>query len=293
MFISLGSDPEFFLFNTETEHVVSAHNIIQGTKQEPFPIKKLGFLQVDGVACEVNTVPALTAPEFSKNLTQILSALSKHVKKNNPKLNVIISSTVTFEKDYFKNLPENVKVLGCDPDYNAYTGEMTELPKNHTTSRSAGGHLHIGWLHNTDVILETQIFNPEHLSDCCNVVKQLDAVFIVLSHIWDKDNERRNSYGQKGTFRPKPFGVEYRTLSNQWTVSTEMMQWIFKTVEHCVILLSQNTKIFDPQKNALISMINKEPSFAQITNYYRMLKNAFNIPPLPQKMYAKFLIKGN
>ncbi len=39
--------------------------------------------------------------------------------------------------------------------------------------------------------------------------------------MYDKDTERRGMYGKAGAFRPKPYGVEYRTLSNAWLSNDE------------------------------------------------------------------------
>jgi hypothetical protein len=44
----------------------------------------------------------------------------------------------------------------------------------------------------------------------------LDLRLAVPSLIWDKDKKRRLLYGKAGCFRPKPYGMEYRTLSNAW-----------------------------------------------------------------------------
>ncbi len=290
MKITLGADPEFFIEDTKKKQFVSAHDLIKGTKDSPFAIPKKGFIQVDGVACEINTIPAITAIDFVQNILSLMGALKKQIKKKNSKANVLVTSTVTFNEDYFKNLPDNVKVLGCDPDYNAYTGEIQELPRNTSSSRSAGGHLHIGWLQDKEIIAEDNLFNPEHLEDCCSVVKQLDAVFWVLSYIWDNDIERRKTYGTKGAFRPKTFGVEYRTLSNQWLTSPLLMHWVFNTVDHCINLLSQGTQIHSNTDNTMLGIVfKKEPlTKDQITNYYRFLQNKYQIPSIPATILTKF-----
>ena len=39
----------------------------------------------------------------------------------------------------------------------------------------------------------------------------------------DFQNARRQFYGQPGTFRPTPYGFEYRTLSNFWAHDTDLI----------------------------------------------------------------------
>ncbi len=289
MKISLGCDPEFFIQDTKTLQHISAHDIVKGTKEKPHEIARKGFIQVDGLACEMNTIPATNPKGFVQNINSILKQLRKHIKKNNKHARLVMASTVVFDKDYFKDLPDHVKVLGCDVDYDAYTGEIRTLIDNDTTARSAGGHLHIGWLEDTDILAEDNLFNPEHLEDCCRVVKQLDAIFWVLSNMWDFDTDRRKTYGEKGAFRPKTFGVEYRTLSNQWLTSPLLMHWIFETVEHCVNLLSTGTEMYSAKHNKLIDFLDKDLNISQTTNYYRMLQNVFDIPAIPDVVYNNYV----
>jgi hypothetical protein len=38
---------------------------------------------------------------------------------------------------------------------------------------------------------------------------------------------RRELYGKAGAFRPKPYGVEYRVLSNRWLNSEALIRWVY------------------------------------------------------------------
>ena len=38
-------------------------------------------------------------------------------------------------------------------------------------------------------------------------------------------------YGKAGCIRVKPYGVEYRTLSNAWLNSEELMAWVFRATQ--------------------------------------------------------------
>ena len=62
------------------------------------------------------------------------------------------------------------------------------------------------------------------------------------SIILDKDNKRRELYGKAGAYRNKPYGVEYRTLSNFWLTSSKLMQWVYKRTAFALNWVADNSK---------------------------------------------------
>ena len=76
------------------------------------------------------------------------------------------------------------------------------------------GHIHIGY------------DNPE-MSTNIEIVKAMDLFLGVPSILLDTDTERRKLYGKAGAFRPKSYGVEYRTLSGFWIANDELIAWAF------------------------------------------------------------------
>jgi len=48
------------------------------------------------------------------------------------------------------------------------------------------------------------------------------------SLFYDDDIERREMYGKAGCIRYKPYGVEYRTLSNAWLKDEVRMRWAYR-----------------------------------------------------------------
>lgn len=221
--ILIGCDPELFLKNSKGEYV-SAHNLLPGTKVEPFKVKG-GAVQVDGVAAEFNTDPAETSIQFVQNIAQVMSSMQGMI----PDVNFAIEPFAVFEPTYFNSLPSETKELGCDPDFNAWTGQVNPAPNgDNTTMRTASGHIHIGWCDGV---------NPHgkvHFEDCLTVVKQLDYYLGLYSLVWDKDNTRRQMYGKAGAFRPKSYGCEYRVLSNAWIKSQDLQMWVFNAAQTAV-----------------------------------------------------------
>lgn len=209
--VTIGADPELFVFDIEKKNYVSAHNLLPGSKWAPTKVP-LGAVLPDGLAAEFNIEPAKNRKEFLKNLNHVRRIMSKMISKTNKNLVLLETPTAYFEKDYFNKLPEDVLNLGCDPDYNAYTLKANKKPETDKPMRTGSGHVHIGFM---DTEIE-DIYDDGYMSTCASLVKELDFVLLPASRTWDDDEERATLYGAPGAFRPKPYGVEYRSLSNKW-----------------------------------------------------------------------------
>lgn len=218
MKILIGADPEFFLKNPNSGQFVSAHGILPGTKYEPYKVPH-GAVQVDGMAAEFNIDPAEDADAFISNVGHVLKWMKDYI----PGYDFAYDPVAVFDQSYFDGQPEVAKELGCDPDYNAWTGVRNDPPPMDQPMRTASGHIHIGWTEGADA------FSDEHVADCRTVIRQLDYYLGVHSLLWDGDNRRRSMYGKAGAFRPKPYGCEYRVLSNAWLRSPLLMRWIDNT----------------------------------------------------------------
>lgn len=220
--VTIGADPELFCFDQEAESVVSAHTFIPNSKWNPLVVPK-GAIQYDGVAAEFNIDPAKNVEEFLRNIKHVKRLLTNYIKGKNPHITLLAMPTVHFEKAYIESLPHQVWELGCSPDWNAYTGEVNDKPDGEKFSfRSGAGHIHIGWL---DPVLSNPM-SEDHMKLCCELVKHLDHALVPASLMWDHNTERRKLYGKPGAFRPKPYGLEYRVLSNAWLNKNWTMRYV-------------------------------------------------------------------
>lgn len=207
---TFGCDPELFIFDPDGQPVC-AEGLIPGTKYEPYKVEK-GAVQVDGTAAEFNIDPASSFAEFDDNITTVLKQLKGFLPKG---FTLKAVPAVTFSEEVWDKIPDSAKELGCVPDFNAWEGGLNPPPDTSANPRTrcAGGHLHVGWTNDADLTDISHILNGQDL------VKQLDYYLGAWSLQRDEDPTRRALYGKAGACRFKPYGVEYRVLSNFWVMT--------------------------------------------------------------------------
>lgn len=215
--ILVGCDPEVFV--KQDGIFKSAHGLIKGDKKDPQKIP-YGAVQVDGMALEFNIDPAATADEFVLNVTQVFSALKAMV----PDYEVVATPVADFDPAYMKAQPEEALELGCDPDFNGWTGDANPRPNGDRPFRTASGHVHIGWTEGADM-------EGKHRTQALMAARQMDFFLGLPSLFYDKNVKRRELYGKAGALRIKSYGMEYRTLSNAWLNSESLMRWVFESAK--------------------------------------------------------------
>lgn len=216
--VLVGCDPEVFVKKDGV--FVSAYGLIKGDKKNPQKVNR-GAVQVDGMALEFNTDPAETEDEFLLNVSDVFNTL----KLMCPNHEIATVPVADFSLDYIKAQPQEAKELGCDPDFNAWLSSVNEKPNGEVPMRTASGHVHIGWGKDFDTN------SYDHQLTCEAVVKQMDFYLGLPSLRYDNDLRRRSLYGKAGCYRPKVYGTEYRTLSNAWLKSPELIKWVFRQVQ--------------------------------------------------------------
>lgn len=218
---TIGADPEIFI--GKEGKFISAHDIIPGTKDEPFPVEN-GAVQVDGMALEFNIDPAENFEQFKNNLEGVQGILKDMIGD----YEFLEDSSVTFDQEYFDTIPDFNRMLGCEADYNAWTVSQSPPPNQHALMRTAGGHIHIGGFFSEDA------FDIEHFMKSARLARILDETLGVYSILWDRDDERRSMYGKAGSFRPKEYGMEYRTLSSKWLFNPSLVRFVYSSVKEAI-----------------------------------------------------------
>lgn len=220
---TIGADPEMFVqqaFPGQQSSIISVHGLIPGDKRNPFAVNG-GAIQVDGMAAEINVNPARTRAEFMENIRTVMAELEGHL----PPFTTIAHGlpVADFTRDYMAQQHPEAIELGCEPDYNAWTGNVNPRPNGEALFRTASGHIHLGW----DAGVDDPYKDKKHFELCCAVARQMDYYVGIYSLLWDGDNRRRDLYGKAGAFRAKSYGLEYRTPSTAWLADPFLQGWVF------------------------------------------------------------------
>lgn len=222
---TLGTDPELFL--EKDGIIISAEGLIGGTKNEPKAISKEGHaIQEDNVMVEFNIPPSATKDEFLNNINFVKNYLETLASVYKCKLNYTTSAQLTKEE---LSTPQ-ARMFGCDPSYNVYLKDISPAPSAKSTWRSCGGHIHIGY------------DNPDQ-ETTEKIIYAMDMILGLQAVNLDPDTIRKDSYGKAGEFRFKPFGVEYRSLSNFWIKNDELINWAYESTAKVIDLV--NSDIID------------------------------------------------
>ena len=214
---TIGADPEVFVRNKDNQ-IVTAIGLLGGTKYAPRKVKG-GALQEDNVLAEFNVNPTKHRAAFIKNINTVMDQLKQALDPHG--LFIDIRASHSYKEEEL--LHPQASEFGCEPDFNAWAGgKINPKPAcSDACLRTAGGHVHMGWDNPSD---------EERL----NVIKWMDVLVGVPSVILDKDTRRRQLYGKAGAFRYKKYGAEYRTVSNFWLASEDLVGWVYDQAQEAI-----------------------------------------------------------
>jgi hypothetical protein len=209
---SIGSDIEAFLFNTVSKRIVPCVGILPGTKESPhqLPGLKAGYaVQEDNVMVEFNIPPARSAKAFAASIEVAKDGVRKMLP---PKHSLVFAPSHRFAAKDLKS--DQAQMFGCEPDFDAYAGgvQRTPLLAEGVLDRGAGGHIHLG--------------GDFHCPDFVAALFADLMIGVNLELRAPQGDARAKFYGQPGIFRPKPYGIEYRTPSCTWADNSDMSAWV-------------------------------------------------------------------
>lgn len=230
---TIGTDPELFLKEEESGKFKSSIPFLSGTKDDPDVLECGSGLQRDNVALEFATPPKDNETDFVRSIQDAFTNIVKKIPEGHE---MVAVPSANFDEDQLDH-PE-AKRFGCSPDYDAYI--PAQNPPAHCddpTFRSCGAHIHAGYVEGSgnDFLLDPW--------GKINTILTMDAVHGIISVVLDNSKEaleRRKLYGKAGCHRPTDYGVEYRSLSNFWIKSPELVMLMYRLTDDALRLMREN-----------------------------------------------------
>jgi hypothetical protein len=229
--MKMGSDPEIFVEDKNSGEVIPAFNFL-GSKASGKDLTYNGSyggkkMYWDGFQAEFETTPLDCLAYQVDSVFCGLKGVYDKAKAHNPNARLSADTVKFIPTEALMSAAEEHVTFGCMPSKNAYGMEGKKLPARECPVRSAGGHIHFGFVGKKT---EEQIIEN---------VKALDAILGVacVSLFAKYDNPaRREFYGLAGEYRTPPHGLEYRVLSNAWLFHPLIMNIVFDLSRKVVVL---------------------------------------------------------
>lgn len=216
--MNIGADPEFFLVgqNENGALIIPSVGVVPGTKEEPYQLGNGFFTHEDNVVVELG-IPVISGECLGDVVMQGKSLIINEFLSKK-KYSLSCGSSVRFTTTELES--DQAQRFGCEPDFDAYTaGEVREIPDSITNSRyrSAGGHIHLGGNFNCP---------PFVVALFCDLYLGVQPWLDGYAQLGMGYTNRLQWYGKPGIFRPKPYGIEYRSPSNWWCETCDAGNYI-------------------------------------------------------------------
>jgi hypothetical protein len=215
---TIGADPEFML--TKDGEICSAIGIVRGSKDEPFILDNGAGLQTDNVAVEFATPVCKCVNEFIASINVTMGLIQRELPVG---YGLKVQPSAIFPESELEH--PQAQEFGCSPDYNCWSISMNPKPEaKNKALRSFGGHVHIGYVDNSDYKFLLNEMGKIITARMCDIFLGVPSVLLDNSN---EAQQRRELYGKSGCYRPTSYGIEYRVLSNFWTKDELLIKLVY------------------------------------------------------------------
>lgn len=222
----IGADIEFFIKDRVTGKVIPACGKIGGEKGKPKPISAEYSILEDGAAVELNYTP-------TDNYAALVERLSGSPRAIADATGYSVAHMPEARIAGLKKYKQAMEI-GCVEDFDAYNNP--EAPRDipdiglFGTYRFAGGHIHMSYPVNKIPPFVVARFMDLHVT--CRLLTFVENTFSREEAVKLLGEQRRKFYGLPGLYRPKEYGIEYRTLSNYYTFHRGMCSVLADNLLH-------------------------------------------------------------
>ena len=190
---TFGSDPEFFFL--KGGKVIPSTKVITAVDT---------FVKPDGFQGELNPSNNSCREVAGSYIAEALERAVDFASKQGATLGLDVGYIIP--DDVWKSVPLDIKRFGCSPTTNVHEKKFKRVTGLREKFRAGAGHIHVG-------------FNRAYDKFIDDIVVIMDIVAGNTCVLIDRDvnnSRRRVMYGRAGEYRQKPYGLEYRVLSNFW-----------------------------------------------------------------------------
>jgi len=254
--IKVGHDSEAFAYRKGVGYYPMINNV-GGTKEHPLVVPG-GNLQEDGLSIEMAVDATSSLEQFLERTKAVKEQMNSKVRAAGASLRIIPS--VAFSEGIIGSfMPKSIE-QGCDPDYNIYTGEENEYPDlQETLFRHGSGHIHVDCL--------AAVESPTVMK---NLVRLMDIRIKAPQWLIEGDVERNKAQGALGNYRPKKYGVEYRSSSNIILTDDKILTHAFEAAQRSSMDVVRGASVRDSHARELrigMESGNRDTVLSYINHY--------------------------
>lgn len=252
MQITIGCDPELFVFDKEKDRIVPAVGLVEGTKSSPHRLTD-GTVQLDGTVVEIGTDPASSGEEWVEKLISVVGEVREML---GDRYELRCGAIAAYEPEdcQFSNTHFD---SGCDAQYTFdRRGRLLRVnssPYDHTAVPT-GGHIHVGFG------CDLPITDPVLLKSAHQFTSHTPRP-VINAH----DLKRANMMAAvtQRIVRVKSYGVELRNPSAYWLGDKDCALAWHSRLQNIADHLSRGTRI------------NRSPIYAPIRGRIRALESKY------------------
>jgi hypothetical protein len=240
-YVHFGCDPEFF-FRKDGKIIGSEKILPLNGLDASNTWNKNTKIVRDGIQAEMNPYQSHCRELLRGNIEASFITLNKLLKEK-PGVSLDFSQNVDITQEEMDSLSHQSKVFGCNPSRNLYDKNAIIPVKDPSKflSRCAGGHIHLGNLE-------------------CKAKELIPILDILVGNtcvMIDRDEsniERRKVYGRAGEYRDHDKHVEYRTPSNFWMRSYQLMSLVMGLARQAVSIVQNRNYKFATELKSKVKM---------------------------------------
>lgn len=239
MNVTIGCDPELFIFDNVKQRIVPAIGKIGGSKASPMILRAGGMVQLDGTVLEFGTAPAASSGDFIRqlqaNITEIRTKLDNRF---HGRYELRCGALAGYDAEDIEENHIGLDV-GCSPQYKFTSHNSLQavggVSKLSREAIPVGGHIHVGFGCNLPVTDERLIVSAARFTE---LFHQYMPQFIANARCM----ERQSILGieHEAVVRIKPYGLEYRNMPSYWLADRAMCSLLYQLTYYVAQTLSGN-----------------------------------------------------